>query len=80
MQYIKVYNGTHKSEWFKYFKTFYNFCKTRSYKERLMKCLCSDYGSELQTKKVKGWLIKEGIIFEPLALYSEKQNDISEKM
>ena len=44
-RYTEVYTGTRKSEWFKCPKTFYNFCKTRSQRERPVERLRSDYGS-----------------------------------
>lgn len=48
-----MYTGIHKSNWFKYFNIFYNFCKIRLRRERLVECLYSDYKSELQRNKVK---------------------------
>lgn len=54
-------------------------CKTRSKQEHLIERLCSDYGSELQSHKTDEWLQKEGIIFEPLAPYSQEQNGVSER-
>lgn len=58
----------------------YNLCKTRSGLERPVQRLRSDYGSELQSKKVEEWLEKEGIVFEPSALYSQEQNGVSERV
>ena len=52
-RYTEVYTGTRKREWFKCLKTFYNLCKTRSHRERPVERLRSDYGSELQSKRVE---------------------------
>ena len=79
-RYTETYTGVKKSDWFSCLKTFYNLCKTRSQKERPVERLRLDYGSELQSKRVEDWLLKEGIIFEPSAPYSQEQNDVSERM
>lgn len=78
-RYTEAYTGTKKSDWFKCLKAFYNLCKTRSKQERPVERLRSDYGSELQSKKVGEWLTNEGIIFEPSAPYSQEQNGVSER-
>lgn len=77
-RYTETYTGAKKSDWFKCLKAFHNLCKTRSNKERPVHRLRSDYGSELQSKRVEEWLKKEGIIFEPSAPYSQEQNGVSE--
>ncbi len=79
-RYTEVYTGVQKSDWFKCLKAFYNLCRTRSQKERLVKPIRSDYGSELQSKKVEEWFAKKEITFEPSAPYSQEQNEISERM
>ncbi len=52
-RYTEVYTGVQKSDWFKCLKAFYNLCRTRSQKERPVERIRSDYGSELQKKKVE---------------------------
>ena len=80
-RYTEVHTGAWKSDLFKYLKTFYNLCKTRSHKERPVERLSSDYGSELQSKRVEECFAKKGITFEPSAPYSQEQNGgVSERM
>lgn len=79
-RYTETYTGAKKSDWFMGLKAFHNLCKTRSNKERPVHRLRSDYGSELQSKRVEEWLEKEGIIFEPSAPYSQEQNGVSERV
>lgn len=61
-------------------KAFHNLCKTKSNLERPIHRLRSDYGSELQSKKIEEWLETEGIIFEPSAPYSQEQNGVSKQV
>lgn len=75
----ETFTGTQKSDWFRCLKEFYNLAKTRSRESWPTKRLRSDYGSELQSKRVRKWLSKEGITFEPSAPYSQEQNGVSER-
>lgn len=52
-RYTETYTGVKKSDWFSCLKAFHNLCKTRSQKERPVERLWSDYGSELQSKRVE---------------------------
>lgn len=79
-RYTETYTGAKKSDWFRCLKAFHNLCKTKSNLERPIHRLRSDYGSELQSKKVEEWLEAEGIIFESSAPYSQEQNGVSERV
>lgn len=52
----------------------------RSKEEHPIKCLQSDYSSELQSHNANNWLQRERIMFEPLAPYFQEENDVSERM
>lgn len=78
-RHIETFTGTQKSDWFRCLKKFYNLAKTRSRESRPTERLRSDYGSELQSKRVRKWLSKKGITFEPSAPYSQEQNGVSER-
>ena len=52
-RYTKTYTGTKKSDWLNCLKTFHSLAKTRTKSERPSEKICSDYGSELQSKKVQ---------------------------
>lgn len=45
-------------------QNFHNLAKTRTKSSRPTERIRSDYGSELQSKKVDQWLTQEGIILE----------------
>lgn len=79
-RYTETYTEVKKSDWFKCPKAFYNLCKTSSGLKRPVQRLRSDYGSELQSKRVEEWLEKEGIVFEPSTPYSQEQNGVSEQV
>lgn len=75
----ETYTAKRKSEWLKSLKAFYNLIRTRTGLERPIQRLRSDYGSELQSRKVDKWLTKQGIVFEPSAPYSQEENGVSER-
>ncbi len=74
----ETFTGTQKSDWLRCLKEFYNLAKTRSRESQPTERFQSDYSSELQSKRVRKWLSKEGITFEPLAPYSQEQNGVLE--
>lgn len=76
---IETYIVKRKSEWFKCLKTFHNLAQTRTKLDQLTERSRSDYGFKLQSQKNDKWLINQGIVFEPLASYSQKENRVSEK-
>lgn len=76
----ETYMGTKKSNWLRCLKTYYSLCRTRSKEKHLIKCLRSDYRSELQSYKADDWMQKEDITFEPSASYSQEQNRVSKQM
>ena len=59
---------------------FHSLAKTRTKSERPTERICSDYGSELKSKKVQQWLSVESIILEPSAPYSKEENGVSERL
>ncbi len=75
----ETYTGKQKSEWLKSFKAFYNLVRTYIGLDRLIERLQSDYGSEIQRRKVDKWLTKQGITFEPFAPYPQEENRVSER-
>ena len=75
----ETYTGRRKSEWLKSLKAFYNFVRTYTGLDGLIERLRSDYGSELQSRKVDKWLTKQGMTFEPSAPYSQEGNRVSEQ-
>ncbi len=75
----ETYTGRRKSEWLKSLKAFYNLVCIRTRLDRPIKRLQSDYGSELQSRKVDRWLTKQRITFEPSAPYSQEENGVSER-
>lgn len=77
MQMTETYTGKLKSEWLKCLKAFYHLAQTHTKLDKLTQRLESDYDSKLQSWKVDEWLINQGIIFEPLASYSQKENGVS---
>ena len=79
-RYTKTYTGTKKSDWLNCLKTFHSLAKTCTKSERPTEGIRSDYGSELQSKKVQQWLSTEGIILEPSAPYSQEENGVSERL
>lgn len=79
-QYTKIYTGTKKSDWLHSLKAFHNLAKTRTKTERPTERICSDYCSELQSKKVEQWLSSEEITLKPSASYSKKENEIAERL
>lgn len=79
-RYTETFTGKQKSDWFQCLKEFYNLAKTRTQLARPTERLRSDYGSELQSKRVRKWMAKEGIVFEPSAPYSQEQNGVSERV
>lgn len=60
--------------------SYYNLARTRTGRNRPVERRRSDYGTELQSRKVDKWLIKQGIVFEPSAPYSQEENGVSERM
>ncbi len=58
MRITETYTGKRKSEWLKSLKAFYNLVRTRTGLEQPIERLRSDYGSELQSRKVDEWLTK----------------------
>lgn len=60
-------------------KAFYNLARTRNKLDRPTERLRSDYGSELQSRKVDKRLTNQGIVFEPSAPYSQEENGVSER-
>lgn len=61
-----------KSKWFKCLKSIsQSRSKTRTKHDRPTERLQSDYGSELQSRKVDKWLTHQGIVFESSAPYSQ---------
>ena len=78
-RYTKIFTGSKKSDWFKCIKNIHNFCKNR-FKERYpVEWLRIDYDSELQSKAVNEWLIKESITFKHSSPYSQEQNGVSKR-
>lgn len=75
----ETYTGRRKSEWLKSVKAFYNLVRTRTGLDQPIERLRSDYGSELQSRKVDKWLTNQGITFEPSAPYSQEENGVSER-
>ena len=74
----ETYTGRRNSEGLQSLKAFYNLVRTCTSLDRLIERLQSYYGSELQSRKVDKWLTKQGITFEPCALYSQEENGVSE--
>lgn len=79
-RHTETYTGTKKSDWIQCHKAFHNLAKTRTKTSRPTKKIRSDYGSELQSKKVDQWLAQKGIILEPSAPYSREQNEVLERV
>ena len=79
-RHTETYTGTKKSDWLECLKAFHNLAKTRTKNSRPTEKIRSDYGSELQSKKVDQWLSQEGIILEPSAPYLQEQNGVSERV
>lgn len=79
-RHTETYTGTKKSDWLQCLKAFHNLAKTRTKSSRPTERTRSDYGSELQSKKVDQLLAQEGIILEPSAPYSQEQNGVSERV
>ncbi len=75
----ETYTAKRKSKWFKYLKAYYNLARTRTKLDRPTERLQSDYGSELQSRKMDKWLTYQGIIFEPSAPYSQEENGVSKR-
>lgn len=75
----EMYTAKRKSEWLKSLKAFYNLIRTRTGLDRPIQRLRSDYGSELQSRKVEKWLSNQRITFEPSAPYSQEENGVSER-
>lgn len=75
----ETYTAKRKSAWFKCLKAFYNLARTRTKLDPPTERLRSDYGSELQSRKVDKWLTNQGIVFEPSAPYSQEENGESER-
>ncbi len=76
----KTYTAKRKSKWLKCLKAFYNLTKIRTKQERPTERLQSDYGFELQNRKVDKWLTNQGIIFEPSVPYSQEKNGVSKRI
>lgn len=72
---IETYTAKKKSEWFCRLKAFYNLARTRTKLDRPTERLQSDYGSELQSRKVDKWLTNQGIVFEQSAPVEEGRKE-----
>lgn len=75
----KTYTAKQKSECFKCLKVFYNLAQTWTKQDQPTERLQSNYSSELLGEKVDKWLTNQGIVFKPLALYSQEENRVSER-
>ncbi len=75
----ETYIRRQKSKWLKSLKAFYNLVRIRTGLDRPMERLRSDYGSELQSRKVDKWLTKQEITFEPSVPYSQEESGVSER-
>ncbi len=78
MHTTETYIAKRISEWLKYLKVFYNLARTRTKQNRPTERLRSDYGSELQSRKLDRWFTNKGIIFELSSPYSQEKNGVSE--
>jgi hypothetical protein len=75
----ETWTARDKSEWLSRLKVVYERARTLTGKDRPVKAIRTDYGTELRSLDSDEWLLQQGIVFEPSAPYSQEENGMAER-